>query len=118
LPSESILQIKTNNLGRAAENSFTISNEMGEVFYAETSFSDDSTYNYVLKLEDGCYQFRFVDNMEDGISVHWWNRNSAPEEVGINGSIKFLSKDKKEIFNFKPDFGQELILNFRIGRLR
>ena len=118
LPNESILQIKTNNLGRAAENSFTISNEMGEVFYSETSFSDDSTYNYVLQLKDGCYQFRFVDNMEDGISVHWWNRNSAPEEVGINGSIKFLTTDEKEIFNFKPDFGQELLLNFRVGRLQ
>jgi len=117
LPSESILQIKTNNLGRAAENSFTISNEMGKIFYSEVSFSDDSTYNYELQLEDGCYQFRFVDNMEDGISVHWWNRNSAPEEVGINGSIKFLSKDEKEIFKFKPDFGQEIILNFRVGRM-
>jgi hypothetical protein len=118
LPAELILRIKTNNLGRAAENAFTISNEMGEVLYAEASFNDDSTYNYVVQLEDGCYQFRFIDNMEDGIYIHWWNRNSAPDKVGIKGSIKFLSKDEKELFNFKADFGQELLLNFRVGRLQ
>ena len=50
--------------------------------------------------------------MEDGISVHWWNRNSAPEKVGINGSVHMLSTYGDNLHTFNPDFGQELRLNF------
>lgn len=118
LPADFILRIKTNDLGRAVENSFTISNEMGEVLYSAEKMKDDSTYNYMTQLENGCYQFRFLDNNEDGISVHWWNRNDKPEQVGINGSVEILSNDEKEIYKFKHDFGQELLLNFRVGDFR
>jgi hypothetical protein len=62
----------------------------------------------------GCYQFLFTDKMEDGISVHWWNRNSDPDKVGINGSVKILSINGEELHIFKPDFGQELRLNFLV----
>jgi hypothetical protein len=65
-----------------------------------------------VKLNKGCYQFLLTDKMEDGISVHWWNRNSDPDNVGINGSVKILSIDGDELYNFNPDFGQELQLNF------
>ena len=53
--------------------------------------------------------------MEDGISVHWWYRNSNPELVGVNGSVTILSMDGEEIHNFKPDFGEELRLNFIVN---
>jgi hypothetical protein len=53
--------------------------------------------------------------MEDGISKHWWNRNSDPDKVGLNGSIKILAIDGDELYNFKSDFGQELKLNFVVG---
>ena len=46
------------------------------------------------------------------MSVHWWNRNSDPDSVGINGSVKILSIDGDELYNFNPDFGQELQLKF------
>lgn len=113
-PNEFILQIKTNNLGRAAENSYTIANDAGTVFYSEDNFTDSTEYNLPIKLEDGCYQFRFTDDREDGISVHWWNRNSDPEQVGINGSVSILTKEGEELHVFKHDFGNELLLNFLV----
>jgi hypothetical protein len=112
LPTEFILQIHTNNVNRAHENAFTISDGDGEVYYSDDDFEDDTDYTYNIKLNKGCYQFLFTDKMEDGISVHWWNRNSDPEKVGINGLVKMLSKDGGELHIFNPDFGQELRLNF------
>ena len=55
--------------------------------------------------------------MEDGISKHWWNKNSAPDEVGISGELKFITNDGEIIHEFKPDFGEELRLNFIVGSL-
>jgi hypothetical protein len=111
-PSTFRLKVNTNNINRARENSFTISNSDGKIFYSSDKFRDDTEYNYDIELELGCYQFLFNDLMEDGISVHWWNRNSNPEKVGINGSVKILSLDNEELYQFKLDFGQELMLNF------
>ena len=55
--------------------------------------------------------------MEDGISKHWWNRNSAPEKIGIDGEMRFLSITGDTLHEFYPDFGQQLLFNFRVGRL-
>ena len=52
--------------------------------------------------------------MEDGISKHWWYRNSNPEKIGINGSVKLLTINDEELYRFKADFGQELRLNFLV----
>ena len=115
LPTEFILNIHTNNVNRAHENAFTITNTDGGVYFSDDNFSDDTNYRYEVKLAKGCYQFLFTDEMEDGISKHWWNRNSDPDKVGLNGSIKILSIDGDELYNFKSDFGQELTLNFVVG---
>ena len=112
LSNKFILQIHTNDVERAQENAFTISDTDGEVYYSGDNFIDDTNYRYEVKLNKGCYQFLFTDTMEDGISVHWWNRNSDPDKVGINGSVKILSTDGAELHSFSPDFGQELRLNF------
>ncbi len=112
MPSNFILKIHTNNMNRAQENSFTISDNNGEIYYYENNFSDDQDYSYNIQLDSGCYQFYFIDDMEDGISEHWWNRNSNPDNVGSNGSIKILSLKGDEIYKFKSDFGQSLNLNF------
>ena len=114
-PSKFKLKIHTNNFNRARENAFTISNDEGEVHYSGGNFEDDTDYTYVINLDKGCYQFLLSDNMEDGISIHWWNRNSDPEKVGINGSVKFFSMEDYEFYNIQPDFGQELRLNFVIN---
>jgi len=112
LPAEFRLLIHSNNMNRAHENTFTISDTDGEVYFSEDNFEDDRDYSYDIRLNNGCYQFLFTDKMEDGISVHWWNRNSSPEKVGITGSVKILSTFGDELHTFNPDFGQELRLNF------
>lgn len=115
LPSGFILHIETNNLGRANENSYFISNSDGQVLYAEKNFKDSTTYDIPIQLPDGCYEFLFKDEKEDGISIHWWNYRDKPEEVGINGRVQFLSTDKEVLHKFQSDLGQELRLNFWVG---
>jgi hypothetical protein len=39
--------------------------------------TDSTEYNFQINLKRGSYSFLLKDEMEDGISVHWWNRNSA-----------------------------------------
>ena len=112
LPSTFKLYIHTNNVNRAHENAFTISDTHGKVFYSDGDFTDDTEYSYDINLKKGCYQFLFTDKMEDGISLHWWYRNSDPDKMGINGSVKIISTDGEELHKFNPDFGQELRLNF------
>jgi len=112
LPTEFVFEIHTNNVNRAHENAFTISNSEGEVYYSGDDFEDDTVYRFEVKLKKGCYQLLFTDRLGDGISKHWWYRNSDPEKVGINGSVKFLSANGDEFYSFKPDFGQELRLNY------
>ena len=90
---------------------------MGTVYYSEESFTDSTEYNFTIDLERGFYEFLFKDDMEDGISVHWWNRNSAPEKVGISGQVQFLTQDGEILHEFKPDFGQELRWSFIIGSI-
>jgi len=126
-PNEFTLQIKTNSLDRAQEISFTVfavsqsqygeAIKPGSVLYSGNNFSDSTEYNIPMIVNNGDYQFLLKDSMEDGISVHWWNRNSAPEEIGINGEVRFLSLDGDTLHQFNPDFGQELLYNFHVGRI-
>ena len=113
-PSYFKLKIHTNNINRARENSFSIFNSDGMIFYFEDKFEDNKEYNFDIELNEGCYQILFKDTMEDGISKHWWYHNSDPEKVGINGSVNIFSMDGEELHSFKPDFGQELLLNFLV----
>jgi len=116
-PKSLNLHILTNNVGRARESSFILTNLDGTVIYSGDNFSDSTDYNVEINLNNGDYRFLFKDAMEDGISRHWWYRNSAPEKIGINGMVQFLSMDGDTLHQFNPDFGQELLLNFRVGRL-
>lgn len=114
LPSEFILHIETNNRGRAKENSWFISSNTGATYYSEEHLSDSTTYDIPINLEAGCYEFIFKDEKEDGISLHWWNYNSNPQDVGINGKIQILSTKGEVLHRFKSSFGQELLLNFMV----
>ena len=116
-PTQFILSIKTNNLNRAIENSYTISDNYGKVYYDEDFFKDDTEYFFPIELKRGFYEFYFKDAMEDGISIHWWNRTSAPEKVGISGEVKFLDINGEILHDFDSDFGQELRFNFIIGQI-
>ena len=116
-PREFTLQIQTNTVDRARENSFTLSDLDGSALYSGDNFFDSTEYNIPINLKNGDYQFLFKDDMEDGISRHWWYRKSAPEKIGINGEVRFLSLNGDTLAQFNPDFGQELLLNFHVGRL-
>jgi hypothetical protein len=89
---------------------------MGKVIYSDEDMKDSTTYNVPINLDSGCYQFLLKDDMEDGISVHWWNRGDHPEQIGIKGEVMILSEDEKELYKFHHDFGQELLLNFRVEK--
>jgi len=115
-PKSFKLHILTNDVARARESSFTITNLDGTLFYEGDDFSDSTDYIIEMNLKNGDYRFLFKDEMEDGISRHWWHRNSAPEKIGINGSVKFLTIEGDTLHEFNPDFGQELLFNFRVGR--
>ena len=115
LPKEFFIELKTNDNNRAKENSIFISDKTGKIYFHETNFTDNQTYKFKIKLNNGNYTFLFNDDLEDGISHHWWYKNSAPKKVGISGKIKFISKNGETLHDFKSDFGQELIFNFLIG---
>lgn len=115
LPGNFIVYVKTNNLGRAAENTLSISKSDGNnVFYFD-DFMDVKEYFHEISVESGCYELKYIDDKEDGMLMHWWYWNSDKSKVGKNGKIKILSFDKKEVlYEFNFDFGEKLILNFTI----
>ena len=116
-PQDFTLYIKTNNVNRAQENSFTLSDVNGTVLYTQGDFMDSPEYRFPVSLKRGTYRFLLKDDMEDGISRHWWYRNSAPEKIGINGEVRFLTMTGDTLHEFKPDFGQELLFNFHVGKI-
>ena len=82
------------------------------IWYDKDEFTDSTSYRLPIELSRGSYQFKFTDKMEDGISRHWWNRNAAPEQVGIDGLVQIESTSGDTLVTFPADFGQELLLNF------
>ena len=111
-----VARLSVDNLLKEVETACKLKIPAVAIFpHIDGNFKDDSDYNYNINLKKGCFQFLLTDKMEDGISVHWWYRNSDPELVGVNGSVTILSMDGEEIYNFKPDFGEELRLNFIVN---
>lgn len=117
MPEKFVVELKTNNLGRPLENKMSISNMLGERVFFSENFADDTTYRFEQHLEKGAWEFLFTDDLEDGISVHWWNHNSHPDRVGIAGSVVFYSIEGDELHRFQSDFGQELWLQFFVGKM-
>ncbi|MBI9035842.1 MAG: hypothetical protein JEZ03_15375 [Bacteroidales bacterium] len=118
LPKEFIIHIESNDEGRAIENSYFLADDNGKVLYQREQFTDSTTFNDPIKLENGCYEFRLIDDMQDGMNRHWWNRGSETDKVGINGLIEIRSIEGEILHKFHYDFGQELQLNFRVGKLK
>lgn len=115
LPGSFVLHIETNDLGRAVDNSYTISNDCGEIIFERSIFEDDMIYNDTISLTDGCYEFRLIDAMEDGMIRHWWNYYENPDEIGKNGKVGIHNSNGEVIRPFTYDFGQEVLFRFRIG---
>ena len=114
LPKQFVINILTNGHGRACENEYIISNDLGEIKYFRDDLEDYTEYNDEIMLKSGCYEFRLTDKQDDGMNRHWWYRNSNPDLVGENGNIQIFSIEGELIRQFNYDFGQELLLRFRV----
>jgi hypothetical protein len=115
LPSEFYLHVKTQGFGRAADNAYKIINDKGEVVSERLIFEDDSTYDDLIRLKPGAYDFTFTDKNEDGMIRHWWLYWEDKEKVGENGELKILDAELIEIMNLGYDFAEKRTLQFFIG---
>jgi Peptide-N-glycosidase F, C terminal len=114
LPGKFYLHIKVQGLGRAKENAFYITNNVGGILYERESFEDNEDFLQLIKLEKGCYELRIIDRAEDGMVRHWWARNSNPELMGENGKIEVLDIEKNVIKELEYDFAEEEVFRFRV----
>ena len=116
MPEKFKIHIETNDLGRAKEDSYTISDGTGKIIYRRDEFQDSVTYEDTLSFTSGCYTFLLTDKREDGMMKHWWYAYyNRPELVGKNGKIVFMTLDNKILRELPYDFGQELRFCFRVG---
>jgi endonuclease/exonuclease/phosphatase family metal-dependent hydrolase len=115
LPSEFIIHVKTQGLGYAADNAYKIIDEKGNVVAERPVFEDDSTYEDLIKLAPGAYDFTFTDKNEDGMIRHWWMYWEDKTKVGENGELKILDVNKNEIMNLGYDFAEKRTLQFFVG---
>ena len=114
LPKEFIVWIKTNNLGRARENSYIIRDTKGIIYFQNPFFEDDTDYKMPIKLDSGIYDFIFTDENENGIDLLWWQEKDS---VGTSGILEFNNLDGSSIHRFSPDFGEEIRMNFIVGKI-
>ncbi|MBC8385528.1 MAG: hypothetical protein H8E57_08435 [Candidatus Cloacimonetes bacterium] len=114
LPNIFYLHIEVQGLGRAKQNAFFITNDVGGILYEKESFEDNEIYEELIELETGCYELRIIDRAEDGMIKHWWYRSSQPELVGENGKIEILDEEKNLLKRLKYDFAEEEIFRFRV----
>ena len=112
LPGSFIIKLKTNNFGRAKQNSYNIHHYNDKIYYSESQFLDNTDYDVLIKLEHGLYQFVFNDLNEDGIDKLWWREKDS---VGIAGTLGFYDLDQNLLKSFPSDFGQEIQLDFIVG---
>jgi Peptide-N-glycosidase F, C terminal len=116
MPDKFKIHIETNDLGRAKEDSYTITDGLGKIIFSRGAFEDNVAYEDTLSLSDGCYTFLLTDTHEDGMIKQWWySYYNKPELVGKNGKIMFMTLDNKVLQEMPYDFGQELRFCFRVG---
>jgi hypothetical protein len=118
LPPEFLIQVDTQGFGRAAENSYAIADRDGRVVARRDSFLDETTYEDRIELTQGAYTFEFLDTAEDGLIRHWWLRGSAPDSIGHNGALRFLSADGDTLLDLGYDFAEKRTVRFFVGEPR
>ncbi len=111
-PSEVVIALTTNSPDRARENHCYIYDANGVVWLYEDEFKDSTDYHFEVDLPKGCFKFLFEDDLQDGISRHWWNRNSKPELVGNKGNIQLESGAGDTLVVFPADFGERVSYYF------
>ena len=116
LPEEFIIYLETPGFDRAIENSFVIVDENGTVIVERSGFEDDTTYQELIELKPGAYEFRFTDTNEDGMIRHWWLRGSAPEMMGNNGLLQIRDLDGNVLIDLGYDFAEKEVVRFFVGQ--
>ena len=114
LPNKFLLHIEAQGLGRAKQNAYTITDDVGQILYFKDAFEDEEIYEKLIELEAGCYELRIIDRAEDGMLRQWWYRGSNPELVGKNGKIEILDTDKNRLKRLKYDFAEQEVFRFRV----
>ncbi|OWY22257.1 T9SS C-terminal target domain-containing protein [Sphingobacteriales bacterium UPWRP_1] len=99
------LYFRTNSA--AFENSYTVTDDQGNVVYTRTGMTNNTTYDDVFNLPDGCYTLRFNDTGQDGIS--WWANSDG------TGWVRLKNPAGGYYLTFEPDYGMNIVHQFTIG---
>lgn len=113
-PNEFILSIKTNDNNRAKENSYIIIDNNSQIIKDRAEFPENTTFSDTLIFTTGIYTWIIKDQKQDGMIRHWWERNSNPDKVGINGEILFKNMEGDTIASPTYDFADFYSFTFRI----
>ncbi|HHE39058.1 MAG TPA: hypothetical protein ENL20_10875 [Candidatus Cloacimonetes bacterium] len=114
LPGKFLMHIEAQGLGRAKDNAYTITDDVGKILYEKEGFEDNEIYEELIELPTGCYELKIIDRKEDGMIRQWWYRNSNPGLVGKNGMIEILDEEKNLLKRLKYDFAEAEIFRFRV----
>ncbi len=108
LPAKLVIDLFTNNLGRAGELELFIFDSNGKWIFNRSGMADSTLYRDMLDLEPGHYRLILDDSAEDGMYVHWWNTGQNPEMVGASGGLYLLNEENDTLKAFHPDFGERI----------
>ena len=107
---------KTNNgvistWSNESETSWKFFTDDGNLHYVPSIFYANDQYRDTINFESGCYTFILEDTDEDGLD--YWNNSDGA------GYIKFRNVPGSWFPNFSinPDFGTNIIHNFRVGNI-
>jgi hypothetical protein len=108
LPDSFFIFFKTNML--PAENNWLIEDANGQVVRSRSSFPTNTLARDTIRLNPGCYRFRFNDTGGDGIAF-WANQPAG------SGSLRFMDAVSPfpMLRNFGGDFGSGANFQFTVG---
>ena len=108
-PDSMVLFLKTNV--RPNENSWELTDAQGQVVASASGFSPNAVLRDTLRLEPGCYRFRFLDSGGDGLSF-WANPNAGS---GLLRFERISTSGIQPLKIFQPDFGSGVDFSFTVG---
>ena len=110
VPGDSVVvQFKTTRAAREQGLAWKLRRlDDGSLIAERSNLDDNVTDIAVLRLDDGCYQFRFENPAGYGLS--WW---ATQQQLG-SGSL-WITANGKRIYTLEGDCGNGAIFNFRVG---
>ena len=96
-----------NTLTQESETSWEFLDEVGNTIFSSGSLISNTQYRDTLSFNNGCYTFVVSDTDEDGLD--FWANNDG------GGIVRFREIGASWLKSFNPDFGTNIIHQFRIG---